>query len=419
MSEKKAYTQAFSTGKYDKASGLLGKYDNVRRFWEDQITGIFLRPALNNLVDKKVRQFERIRILDLGCGSGDGYDLLMDVTTKDPGIFEFITSAITQDMLKEYVGVDINSGLLQQAEGYYGCLPKLRFVRADLSDGLPPDIKEEPPFDIYFSSYGTLSHFHDDQCAKLIADICQHAPEGAVFMGDWLGRYSYEWQDLWHHPPNEEYFMDYRISYIYPEEQQDQIEINSFPLRLITRDEVLKIVEEAIKISGIKIKPLLFFDRSISIGRHLETGDYNSNAPKLRKPVNSLFEGYTRTDLENLLVDYVPRRGFEHLNQFFEMFFMCCNTLVKYTISLLSHYNTEEEKFEEVTEILPYYPEPLKVVMKIMKRVVEGIGWVPHGDVRANIIEPHLGYSLRKLETDLQPGTGVGHGLVGIFEIQK
>jgi hypothetical protein len=35
------------------------------------------------------------------------------------------------------------------------------------------------------------------------------------------------------------------------------------------------------------------------------------------------------------------------------------------------------------------------------------------------VIEPHLGYSLRKLEMEMQPGTGVGHGLVGIFEIHK
>ena len=28
MSEKKAYTQAFHTGKYDKATGLLGKYED-------------------------------------------------------------------------------------------------------------------------------------------------------------------------------------------------------------------------------------------------------------------------------------------------------------------------------------------------------------------------------------------------------
>ena len=419
MSEKKAYTQAHSTGKYDKATGLLGKYDNVRRFWEDQITSIFLRPALNNLLEQKKRRLERIRILDLGCGSGDGYDLLMDVTTKDPGIFEYITSAITQDMLQEYVGIDINSNLLQQAEEYYGHLPKTRFIQGDLSNGLTDELIDSPPFDIYFTSFGTFSHFHDHQSVKIITDICHHAPERTIFMGDWLGRYSYEWQDLWHHPPNEEYFMDYRISYIYPEEERDKVKVESFPLRLITRDEIMKIIDQASKESGVKIKPITFFDRSIYIGRHMDTGDYNVHCPKLRYPVNSLFEGYVRTDLESILVDYVPRSGFDHLNNFFEMFFMSCNTLVKYTISLLSHYDTQEEKLKEIPEIMPYYPAPLKEAMETMRRVVEGVGWVPWGDVRANVIEPHLGYSLRKLETDLQLGTGVGHGLVGIFEIRK
>ena len=65
MSEKKAYSQAFHTGKYDKATGLLGKYDNVRRFWEDQVTAIFLRPALNELVEHKSKRLERVRVLDL------------------------------------------------------------------------------------------------------------------------------------------------------------------------------------------------------------------------------------------------------------------------------------------------------------------------------------------------------------------
>ncbi|MBW1681989.1 MAG: hypothetical protein JRJ83_11205 [Deltaproteobacteria bacterium] len=54
-----------------------------------------------------------------------------------------------------------------------------------------------------------------------------------------------------------------------------------------------------------------------------------------------------------------------------------------------------------------------------MKRVIKGVGWLEWGDVRANVIEPHLGFSLRKVEMDLQTGSGVGHGLVGIFEIRK
>ncbi|MFH2218158.1 MAG: hypothetical protein ABII68_00680 [Pseudomonadota bacterium] len=419
MAEKQAYTQAHGTGKYEKASGLLGKYDNVRRFWEDQVTAIFLRPALNALVEQKRRRLERLRILDLGCGSGDGYDLLMGVTTKDPGIFEYITAAVTQDILQAYVGIDINEDLLQQAEGYYGQLPKTRFIKGDMSDGLPPEIKEMPPFDVYFTSFGTLSHFNAQQSVSIIADICDHAPERAVFMGDWLGRYSYEWQDLWHHPPGEEYFMDYRISYIYPEEERDSVDVASFPLRLVNQDEIMEMIHQASKESDVKIEPVTFFDRSVFIGRHMDTAEYNASCQKLRYPVNSLFEGYVRTDLESLLVDHVPRAGFDHLNNFFEMFFVSCNTLVKYTISLLEKYDPQKESLDEFPEIMPFYPTPLKDAMNTMRRVIEGVGWVTWGDVRANVIESVLGYALRKLETDLQPGTGMGHGIVGIFEIKK
>jgi SAM-dependent methyltransferase len=419
MGEKKAYSQAAGTGKYDKITGLLGKYDNVRRFWEDQLTGIFLRPALNDLVDEKRRRLERIRILDLGCGSGDGYDLIMGVTTKDPGIYEYITAALTDDMFKEYVGVEINTDLLRQAEEYYGSNPKMRFVEGDLTHGLPPEIREDQPFDLYFNSYGTLSHFTNEQCVKIIADICKHASEYALFMGDWLGRYSYEWQDLWHHPADQEYFMDYRISYLYHEEERDTVDVASFPLKLACRDEIMDIVRRASQEAGVEITPLVFFDRSLFVGRHLDTGDYNKNSPRLRGPVNSLFESYVRTDLESLLVDYMPRQGFDHLNNFFEKFFMSCNALVNYTIALLSEYDSESKRCRTVPEILPFYPDPLKEVMHNMQRVIEGVGWLKWGDVRSNVIEPHLGYSLRRLEIDLQPGTGVGHGLAGIFEIRK
>ena len=419
MAEETAYTQAATTGKYDKASGLLGKYDNVRRFWEDQLTSTFLRPALNKLVQRKSKLLKRIRVLDIGCGSGDGYDLIMGVNTKNPGIYDYSTAELTPDMLNAYMGVDINEELLRQANECYGNNSKFSFLREDLSNGFTSKIKAQDPFDLYFTSYGTLSHLHDQQCVKLIADVCRHSSDQAIFVGDWLGRYSYEWQDLWDNPVDEEYFMDYRISYIYPEAKRDHVDIACFPLRLITKNEIMKIINEAAKESGVQIKPVTFFDRSIFIGRHIDTGDYNVNCPRLRFPINSLFEGYVRTDLESLLVDYMPKSGFDHLNNFFEMLFMSWNTLVNHTIFLLGNYDIEKCAFDSIPEILPFYPEPLKEAMETMQRLVEGVGWVQWGDVRANVIEPHLGYSLRKLEIDLQPGTGVGHGLVGIFQICK
>jgi hypothetical protein len=181
----------------------------------------------------------------------------------------------------------------------------------------------------------------------------------------------------------------------------------------------MHIIEQASKEAGVQIKPLRFFDRSIFIGRHLDTGDYNKNCPRLRHPVNALFETYVRTDLENLFVNYVPRPGFDHLNNFFELFFMSSNALVKYTMNLLGDYDCETGRLECIPDILPYYPKPLQEAMETMRRVIEGVGWLNWGDVRANLIESVLGFALRKLEMELQPGTGMGHGLVGIFEITK
>lgn len=419
MAEKKAYSQAAGTGQYERTTGLTGKYDNVRRFWEDQVAGQFLRPSLNDLMDKKRERLERVRVADLGCGSGDGYDLLMGITSRDAGIYEYINTAITREMLQEYVGLDINEDLLAQAREVHGDNPKTSFMPGDLTQGLPSVLADREPFDVYFTSYGTLSHLRDEECARLFADVFRHAQDGSLLIGDWLGRYSVEWQDLWHHPPDEEYFMDYRISYIYSEEERDQVDVAAFPLRLMTKDEILRIITEASDRAGVGFEVCGFVDRSLLVGRHMETRDYNANCPRLRRPINSLFEGYLRTDLESLLADYVPRPGFDHLNSFFESFFMSTNALVNYTITLLVNYDSEKGELGACPEVLPYYPEPLKEAMHTMRKVIEGVGWLPWGDVRANVIEPHLGYSLRKLEMDLQPGAGMGHSLGCVLKITK
>jgi len=88
-------------------------------------------------------------------------------------------------------------------------------------------------------------------------------------------------------------------------------------------------------------------------------------------------------------------------------------------MSLLGDYDCEAGKLGCIPDILPYYPKPLQDAMETMRRVIEGVGWLNWGDVRANLIESVLGFALRKLEMELQPGTGMGHGLVGIFEITK
>lgn len=419
MSEKRAYCQAANTGKYEKPSGILGKYDNVRRFWEDQITADLLAPSLNSLVSRKRSRNELVRILDLGCGSGDGFELLTSMSHEKHVIGAVDTSTLPPEIIDRYIGLDLNEDLIRQAEACHGANPKASFIQGDLSYGLPDQATSLEPFDVYFAGYGTLSHFHDEQSAKIIADIGKHARAGAIFIGDWLGRYSYEWQDLWHHPVDREYFMDYRISYIYPEDEREHVDVLSFPLRLMTRDEIMAVVERAARASGVEIKPLCFFDRSVLIGRHMETGDYNKNCPRIRTAVNSLFEHHRRTELDDLIVDYVPREGFSELNAFFTSFFKSCNELVEYTKQLLDAYDPRNGIVTSLPAVHASSRKPVKDAMTAMEQVVDRLGAISWCEPRANMIEPMLGYCLRKLEMDLQPGSGMGHGLIGVFEIKK
>ncbi len=419
MAEKEAYFQAARTGMYEKPKGFLGKYDNVRRFWEDQVTVRFLATAFRDPVTIGRGPKERVRILDLGCGSGDGLELLTRVPLAQDAMSRVCGTALPLDLIEDYVGLDLNEDLIRQAEACHGANSAARFIQGDLSRGLPATVKSMSPFDIYFAGYGTLSHFHDDQASRIIADIAEHVPDRAIFVGDWLGRHSYEWQELWPNPLDKEYFMDYRISYIYPEEERDRVEISSFPLRLMTRDEILAVVAAAASLSGAEIVPLAFFDRSIFVGRHMDTGDYNRHCPKLRQAVNSLFEYNRRTHLDSLIVDYVPLEGFDELNSFFKSFFGATNSLVDHTKSLLESMDGRGVPDRASSGSSQDSSDALEEAKLAMDRLADSVRSVQWCDVRANFIEPMLCYCLRKLEMELQPGSGVGHGLVGVFEIRR
>ena len=417
-----AYGEAVKSGLYAKRSGLVGKYDNVRRYWEDEITRQFLRPHLNKLIERCQQSMRRLRIMDLGCGSADGYELLRGVRHRDADLEEVEVDLITPEILGMYKGVDLSADLLEQARGLYGEDPKLVFEQADFTKGLPIS-KGEKPFDLYFSTYGTCSHHNEDETLiALLADIACRTEKYSVIVCDWLGRYSYEWQTLWTDDISKNRNMDYVVSYIYDVEEREarREELQHLWLRLISRQEVDAIVTEASERAGVAIKPLVFFDRSIVTGRHMDTAEHNPHAQPMRRAVNSLHEVNVRTDLNDLLFDYVPKPGFDLLNDYFEHLQLCWNALVRYTTALLESFDEERRRFEGGPLPIPAsYPPALRKMMERMKSVVQGVGWLGLGLPRENIIEPQLGYALRHLVTNLQRGQGCAHGMVGIFEVEK
>jgi SAM-dependent methyltransferase len=413
---KEVYREAANSGKYEKITGLIGKYDNVRRYWEDELTRIAIQPYIEKVIEDKYRRMERLRILDLGCGSGDGYELLCDVNAREPSLIDYQVKLISPEILGLYRGVDISEPLLEQAREVHGEDGKIRFDIGDFAKGLPAF--SDRPYDIYFTSYGSLSHLKDEQFIDLVAEIASHCGEYAILICDWLGRYSYEWQDLWQLEEEPDYTMDYVVSYIYSEDERQDKDLDHLILRLMSPGEVAELIGRASSKAGVEIKQCRMFDRSIFVGRHIDTCDYNRHCQPLRAAVNSLFETNIRTNLETLIADYHPLPGFEKVNDFFELYQMSWNSLVRYTIDLLYHYDSNTDK-NPLPKKHDSYPEVVDEMMKYIHNIVESCHWIKVGDTRANIIEPQLGYSLRELEIRLQRGMGCGHGLVGIYEIRK
>lgn len=417
-----AYSEAVKSGLYAKQSGLVGKYDNVRRYWEDEITRIFLRPYLRKLIDRSESSMRRLRILDLGCGSADGYELLAGVRQRDADLQQLEVDLLSDEILGIYKGIDLNEDLLNQARSIYDNSPKMVFEQGDFTQGLPVSGNERP-YDLYFSSFGTFSHHNDDETAvRLLAEIAERVEGYCIIVCDWLGRYSYEWQSLWTNKPDELKNMDYVVSYIYaPEEREEQRDqLQHITLRLMSRGEAEAIVIEASKRAGVEIRPLKWFDRSVLCGRHMDTAEYNPYAQPIRNAVNSLHEANLRTEMHSLLVNYVPKAGFEFINEYFEHLQMCWNALVKHTAQLMENFDEEKRAYVEEPPAAPIScPPALRDMMERMELVVQGIGWLSYGLPRENIIEPQLGYALRYLVRNLQQGQGCAHSLVGIFEVDK
>jgi hypothetical protein len=420
--QMKAYSEAATSGLYAKQSGLVGKYDNVRRLWEDEITRLFLHPHLKQLIDRRRTAMRRIRIMDLGCGSADGYELLTGVRNRDADLRDVEVALLPPSSLGCYKGVELNGDLVEQAREIYGTDSKLTFAQADFTDGLPI-ASDEKPYDLYFASYGTWSHHNDDETAiRLLVDIAQRTEDTCLVVCDWLGRYSYEWQTLWTNDFAEHRNMDYVVSYIYDKEERRELrdQLDHLHLRLVSRQEAEGIVAEASRRAGVEIRPLEFFDRSMFTGRHMDTAEYNPHCQALRLAVNSLHESNLRTDPNSVLIDYSPKEGFEFINDYFEHIQMCWNTLVLYVDELMQTYDVKKRCFSTTPPAIPAsYPPALRDVMDRMRLVIEGVGWLGLGLPRENIIEPQLGYALRSLEMKLQQGLGCAHGLVGILEIAK
>jgi SAM-dependent methyltransferase len=415
VSDFKTYAQAVGRGDYDLYIGsLLGKYDNVRVYWEDQLTRLTLRPFLTELVAARRRQGEKVRIIDLGCGTGQGYEVLTKIDRRDLDLSLYHERVLPEDEVELYLGLDLSPAMVAKGAELFKDKPNARFDQADLRDGLTK-VEDEAPFDIYFSSYGSFSHLNTAELASLLQDIYEHGRDGSLVVLDLLGRHSIEWPKYWAAQTDEEKFAPYSMSYLNTEFGMEE-DIEFFPMRFWSGPEVDQMVAELQSQQRAALRVLRQVDRSIMVGRHVDTREYNPNVPPLRRMVNRLHEDYMRTDLRALLLDddAFPTHPDPEVAAFFDTMVTSWNTVIEFADERLRNKAalTELEHWETCSA-------PLQFAIMTVDRVVNNVSWMWNGDPRANIMEPQLGYALRRLEFDLQRGLGCGHGLLAILQVNK
>lgn len=412
--EIKTYTEAVERGDYNLYEGNLhGKYDNVRTCWEDQLTRFALRRFLAKITSEKKKTGEKVRILDLGCGSGQGYELITRIDKRDLDLGLQHDRVLPEHDIGIYLGLDYSQAMVEKGNDIFKQKSNVKFKQVDLSNGLK-DIKDEKPFDLYFSSYGSLSHLSKDALHRLLIDICNHGNEGSIIVMDIMGRYSIEWPQYWDAKTEEEKVRDYSMCYLYTESEKD-IEIEHFPVRFWTGTGVDKLCGNINDEIGEKLKIVKKFDRSMMTGRHTDTHLYNPRLSPIRRKINSLHENYLRTDLKELFInqDIIPDHPV--VKPFMDEYIKSWNILVDYCHKRLI------DKSMSLIDLVDWdqFASPLQFALMVIDRVINDTEWMWYGEPRANIIEPQLGYALRSLESNMQQGLGCGHGFIVILQVSK
>ena len=398
------YDIAAQVGFYGlEEGGLAGKKDYVRKYWEDIVIKSTMRSPIEKLLERK----GVIRVIDFGCGSGEGFELLTHVPQPlSSGKQSFVLSP---EQIS-YTGVDISDSMIQQGRKNYETRNNVRFEKADLNKGFP--LKDENPFDIYFSSYSSLSHLEPDKLQQLVEEILNHAEPGAFIVFDLLGKYSPEWPKYWNETRT---MLPYNMAYLIPPELRDKESIQWFDICYWTPSMLYHLLKTAAEKTEACIQIFQCIDRSIFVGRHMETGLFGAPSFNYRYQINRFFDRDYREELEQLLVnlDWYTGHGktqpvvWARLNDYKEKWNWVINL-----VEALLHGNDIK-----VSRLIETVSQDISNELKFLAWLYRNAHRFPVVDFWASVMGPQIAVILRNIEMSLGPALGCGHGLLCVVEI--
>lgn len=237
--------------------------DWVKRAWEEPAFVRHLDTALRRSLTHGLRA--DLDVLDIGCGTGVGLDLLLAVPQFEGTV-----------TLRRATGLDLDEDLLAIALSRFARDPRITFERGDMT--AIPDVG---PHDVLLSSGVPYSHLTAEELESALirmfsVTVAPDRPTLAVI--DVLGRWSIEWTQRW-----DVTRWDYRMSFF-----ATDVEPVSTPMTTWSGAALTALIEQAAAAAGVRVVTLDLVDRSIAVGRHTSTGEYTPELPRLRDLVSAL-----------------------------------------------------------------------------------------------------------------------------------
>ncbi len=355
--------------------------DGVKVHWEEPFSRSVYKKAIDWSIGNESEQ-STVRVMDLGCGTGDGYRLLAEAT---------------DDEIKEiqYVGLDASESMVETANDLYKDRPEVEFRFGDIRTDIPDE-----PFDLYLSCGVPYSHLTREEMAEslrtIFGSIVEQKQRAAVII-DVLGRYSIEWTPHWH-----ETRWDYNMSFFAASETSAPT-----PMTFYGAEDLESVVRESVEAVGSPLCQIDYHDRSVSVGRHTATLAFNQEIPEFRNLINRLIDPESETDLSEMIFPNIEGDAPVEVLRFFDEFGTAWNQLIKRTA-------------ENIGESIGLDRLPASELMDPATSLVaklEEVGVCSDPQTRASVLEPLLAECLRRLEQSSQPGLGVGHTLIAVAHI--